>query len=604
MDPDADLRFSPRPNRAEEIEWRPWGDHAFEEARRLGRPVLLSLSAVWCHWCHVMDETSYSDPDVIAAINEQWVPVRVDNDRHPDVNRRYNMGGWPTTAFLTPGGDIITGATYIAPEQLRQALERVREFFDSNKASLQHVEKPELEEPGADKHEHDDAVLTRIPDELVMAAIRAFDPVYGGLGAEPKFPQADVFAFLLTYAILRHKAPDAPRAQEVLAKTLEAMAGGGMYDHVGGGFFRYSTQRDWTEPHYEKMLEDEARLAALYLEAFGLARAGKADLREPDLYRRAAEGTIGHLLGTLWRGDPPAFGGSQDADETYYELGGEGREALPTPGVDPTVYVDWNALAARTLLRGAALLERPELATRALETLTFLRETARRDGLMAHFVAPSGTASQGSPLFTDQAGVIAATLDAYEATGERRWLEQAKELTAAAERFAAADGRYRDRLPRTGDSVGLLAQPVPSLEENALMADALVRLTAHTGDERYRDNALHMLAAWLPYYQRYGVGAAPYGAALLRTAERPEHVAIVGGREDDATRRLHAAALAATRPLGTVQLLDPDNTADGRHIAAAGLGGRPRPAAYVCRGRTCEAPTEDPAELVRILGGG
>ena len=603
MDPDADFRFSPRPNRAGEIEWRPWGEPAFDEARRLGRPVLLSLSAVWCHWCHVMDETSYSDPDVIAALNERYVPVRVDNDRHPDVNRRYNMGGWPTTAFLTPGGDIITGATYVPPEQLRQALDRVREFFDSNKASLQHVEKPELEEPGDEQHEHDDAALGHIPDELAVAAIRAFDPVYGGIGAEPKFPQADVFAFLLTYAGVRREAPDAPRAQEVLVKTLEAMARGGMYDHVGGGFFRYSTQRDWSEPHYEKMLEDEARLAALYLEAYGLARAGKAGLDEPELYRDAAEGTVGHLLGTLWRGDPPAFGGSQDADETYYELGDEGREALPAPAVDPTVYVDWNALAARALLRGAALLERPELDARALETLGFLWETARRDGLMAHFVAPSGEVPQGSPLFTDQAGVIAALLDAYEATGERRWLERAKELAASAERFAAADGRYHDRLPQEGDSIGLLAQPVPALEENALMADALVRLTAHTGDERYRDTALHVLAAWLPYYQRYGVGAAPYGAALLRTAERSEHVAIVGGRGDDATRRLHAAALAAPRPLRTIQLLDPDDTADSRHIAAAGLGGRTRPAAYVCRGRTCQAPTEDPAELIRLLDG-
>ena len=118
------------------------------------------------------------------------------------------------------------------------------------------------------------------PTSWPLAAIRAFDPVYGGIGAEPKFPQADVFAFLLTYAGVRREAPDAPRAQEVLVKTLEAMARGGMYDHVGGGFFRYSTQRDWSEPHYEKMLEDEARLAALYLEAFGLARAGKAGLGE------------------------------------------------------------------------------------------------------------------------------------------------------------------------------------------------------------------------------------------------------------------------------------------------------------------------------------
>jgi uncharacterized protein YyaL (SSP411 family) len=602
MDPDTDLRFSPHDNRAGEIAWRPWGEPAFEEARRLGRPVLLSLSAVWCHWCHVMDETSYSDPDVIAAVNAQYVPVRVDNDRHPDVNRRYNMGGWPTTAFLTPGGDIITGATYVPPGQLRQALDRVREFFDSNKATLQHVERPELEEPGDEQHEHDDAALARIPDELAVAAVRAFDPVYGGVGSEPKFPQADVFAFLLAYATLRPEAPDAPRALEMLAKTLEAMARGGMYDHGGGGFYRYATRRDWSEPHYEKMLEDEARLALLYLDAFGLARAGVAGLGEPRLHRDAAAGALAHITGTLWLGDPPAFGGSQDADEAYYELDAEGREALPSPSVDATVYVDWNALAARALLRGAALLGRPELAGRALATLGFIWETARRDELLAHFVTPSGRVSPGSPLLADQAGMAAALLDAYETVAERRWLERAQELVAAAERFSAADGRLDDRLPQESDSPGLLAQPVPALDDNALLADVLLRLTAHTGDESYRDRALHVLAAWVPFYERYGVGAAPYGAALLRAAEHPEHIAVVGGRDDDAARRLHGAALAAPRPLRTVQLLDPADATDARHIAAAGLGGRPQPAAYVCRGRSCQSPTEDPASLAHPAG--
>ena len=136
MDGDRDFRFSPRPNRAAEIRWRPWGEPAFAEARRLGRPVLLSLSAVWCHWCHVMDETSYSDPRVIAAVNEHFVPVRVDNDRHPDVNRRYNMGGWPTTAFLAPSGDVLTGGTYLPPDQMLESLARVKAFFDANQAQI------------------------------------------------------------------------------------------------------------------------------------------------------------------------------------------------------------------------------------------------------------------------------------------------------------------------------------------------------------------------------------------------------------------------------------------------------------------------------------
>jgi hypothetical protein len=132
----AEFRFSPRPNRAAEIEWRPWGEAAFAEARRRGRPVLLSLSAVWCHWCHVMDETSYSDPRIIASANRDYVPVRVDNDRDPDVNRRYNMGGWPTTAFLTAGGEVITGATYLPPDDMAAALDNVRAYFDEHRDEL------------------------------------------------------------------------------------------------------------------------------------------------------------------------------------------------------------------------------------------------------------------------------------------------------------------------------------------------------------------------------------------------------------------------------------------------------------------------------------
>src|SRR5450756_2533230 len=297
MDGDTDFRFSPRPNRAHEIDWRPWGEPAFAEAHKLGRPILLSLSAVWCHWCHVMDETSYSDPRVIAALNEHFVPIRVDTDRHPDVSRRYNMGGWPTTAFLAASGDPITGATYMPPEQLLQALRRVREFFDANRTALlalgatEHAHAvdteaalahlggaPRLGQLSAPDFDGDPDVPGDIPAEIALQIVRAFDPMHGGLGADPKFPQPDVFAFVLAYAELRaggdplRVAPHTSalltpaRVHEVVRTTLERMAGGGLYDHVAGGFFRYATQRDWSVPHYEKMLEDNARLAGLYLE--------------------------------------------------------------------------------------------------------------------------------------------------------------------------------------------------------------------------------------------------------------------------------------------------------------------------------------------------
>jgi len=641
MDGDTDFRFSPRPNRAHEIDWRPWGETAFTEARQLGRPILLSLSAVWCHWCHVMDETSYSDPSVIAAINEHFVPIRVDNDRHPDVNRRYNMGGWPTTAFLAASGDPITGATYMPPEQLLQALQRVREFFAANRTALltlgatDHAQDADGEAARAHlgglprsgdlfaaDFDGDPDVPGDIPAEVALQIVRAFDPVHGGLGADPKFPQPDVFAFVLAFAQLRdredprHVAPHTSalvtpgRVHEVVRTTLEKMAGGGLYDHVAGGFFRYATRRDWSVPHYEKMLEDNARLAALYLEAAVLTRAhgpggdGAAHaglgLRAP--YRDAAEGTIDYLLATLWRADPPAFGGSQDADEHYYPLDAAGRAELPEPFVDPTVYVDWNALAARALLRAAPVLRRPELTERAVELLGFLWEHGRGDAAMAHYLTPAGEPGSGAPLLVDQVTTAAALLDAYEVTAERRWLEGAQTLAGwAGERLRAADGRLHDRLAEPGASAGLLARPLPVLEENALMADVLLRLETYTGAAAWRDQAREILTAWATHYEEYGVAAAAYGQALLRYLERPEHIVVVGNRGDAAARRLHGAALSAPRPLRTVQLLDPDDATDAERIVASGFKQAAAAAAYVCRGATCLAPVTDPDDLGQPL---
>ncbi len=476
MDGDRDFRFSPRPNRAAEIRWRPWGEPAFAEARRLGRPVLLSLSAVWCHWCHVMDETSYSDPRVIAAVNEHFVPIRVDNDRHPDVNRRYNMGGWPTTAFLAASGDVLTGGTYLPPDQMLESLARVKAFFDANQAKILALAgerasdgdgaamarltgQPLDRELALEALEGDPDVPGDISAEVALQVVRGFDPLCGGLGAEPKFPQPDVFGFMLAYGLLRgagdpEHVPEGgsallrpARVHEVVRATLTAMASGGMYDDVEGGFFRYATQRDWSVPHYEKMLEDNARLAWLYLEA--ALHAADHDLGDPELYRRAGEGTVDYLLATLWRDDVPAFGGSQDADETYYAQDAGARADLPAPFVDPTIYVDWNALAARALLRGASVLGRPELADRALQLLGHLCEKARHGDAMAHFVHADGAVGDGAPLLGDQAAAAAALLDAYEATGERRWLRRAVSLMRwAREHFCAPDGRLVDRRGR------------------------------------------------------------------------------------------------------------------------------------------------------------
>jgi uncharacterized protein YyaL (SSP411 family) len=231
------LHFSPRPNRAHEIHWLPWGESAFAQAKEQVKPVLLAISAVWCHWCHVMDETSYSDPAVIEQINSRFVPVRVDNDQRPDVNARYNMGGWPTTALLTPEGEVLYGGTYIPPDAMRQVLARVDGFYSQPDNRLE-IAKQVLEMKAAR------AARARTPagGELdahtggnVFAMLSsAFDEEYGGFGTDQKFPHVSGLHFLLDNYARTHDG----RAQTIVQRSLHAMAGGGMYDKIEGGFFR------------------------------------------------------------------------------------------------------------------------------------------------------------------------------------------------------------------------------------------------------------------------------------------------------------------------------------------------------------------------------
>ncbi|MDP9245093.1 MAG: DUF255 domain-containing protein, partial [Chloroflexota bacterium] len=340
----TDFHFSPRPNRAHEIAWRPWGDEAFREARGADKPVLLAISAVWCHWCHVMDETSYSDPAVIAGINERYIPIRVDNDERPDVNRRYNMGGWPTTAFLTPGGEILNGATYIPPEAMRHYVAEVADVWRDKRDELE----PRLREMKA----HEDHAHAQTPGDLdrgivgsIAALIRGqYDPEYGGFGREPKFPQPKLLRFLID----EYRRTQSDDIAARLHKTLTAMASGGMYDPLEGGFFRYSTTRQWGIPHFEKMLEDNAELLWIYSEAHRtFPSAG---------YDRIVRDVMRWMDTVLWREDVHAFAGSQDADEHYYTLDAAGRAAHGAPFVDQRVYTSWNALAASAYIAAANAL--------------------------------------------------------------------------------------------------------------------------------------------------------------------------------------------------------------------------------------------------------
>ncbi len=585
-DPSGDLRFSPRPNRAHEIAWRPWDEAAFAQAQREAKPILLSISAVWCHWCHVLDETSYSDPRVIATIADGFVAVRIDNDRRPDLNRRYNMGGWPTIAFLTPAGDVLAGATYLPPDRLLDLLSRVRAYHADHGGEL-----AAQTGGGGAAGSGATAPLPAAPptdDDLGARAgavcrtvADLYDPRCGGFGTAPKFPQPDAVRLLL---VAGGQGGDRDLVAMAL-HSLDAVADG-LRDPIEQGFYRYATQRDWTAPHYEKLLDDNARLTLAYLDAFALS--GRP------AYAKVAGGTLAYLAAVLRDPGRPVFFGSEDADEGYAVLDAAGRAVEPRPGVDRTVYVDANALAARALTRAAILLDRPDLLDEALAAVDLLWDAGHGRRAMVHYL--------GGPvagLLGDQAHMTAALLDAHEATGDRAYLARARLLADwALEHLRDGAGRFVDR-PRSAGEGPAAGGPLPVLDGGAEMADGLTRLAAFSGVPAYREAAATALAAYAPEAAGAGPLAAPWALAALRLAHHPVHIVVVGRRGDAQAGALLRAGLRVAEPLRSVQLLDPD--ADAEAIARAGYAvGSGGAAAFVCLAGVCLEPTSDPAAVAGL----
>ncbi|HYK99089.1 MAG TPA: DUF255 domain-containing protein [Candidatus Acidoferrales bacterium] len=571
----AAFRFSPRPNRANEIEWREWGDAAFAEAKRRDVPVLLAISAVWCHWCHVMDETSYSVPEIIEAINARYVPVRVDNDARPDVNRRYNMGGWPTTAFLTPDGEIVHGATYVPPEQMFQTVVAVADVWQEKKEDIRRRIAEAAEKESAARKPRDGSLTREIPD-IVRALISGqYDPQYGGFGREPKFPQVKVVRFLLD----EHRRSAAPELATMLRTTLDAMAAHGMYDHVEGGFFRYATQRDWNVPHYEKMLEDNAELLAIYAEAH---------LVFPDAgYDRVVRDVIRWMDATLFQQEVGLWSGSQDADEHYYTLDATGRRGHDAPFVDRTLYTSWNALAAFGYLRAgealgdASLRERAASAARAIDH-------RMRDGQGRLCRSDDGSGPKLPDLLEDAATylrLLIALGDGVGAVAVATRMREALEDTT--------HGGFFDT--PGGDAQGRLARRERPIEENASAADALLALATLVEDDAWRELALRTLRSFVGEYRQWGQFAASYANAVARALPEPTRVVIVGPAGDASAEALWRAA---DDPDAVRLRLDPAR--DAARIAEQGFPPE-RIAAYVCVGKTCSAPLADEGSLRREL---
>ncbi|MHB1125630.1 MAG: thioredoxin domain-containing protein [Bacillota bacterium] len=581
-----DFLFSPRPNRAHEVRWRRWGEEPFQEAQEQDKLVLLAISGVWCHWCHVMDETTYSDQDVISLINEHFIPVRVDTDQRPDVNNRYNLGGWPTTAFLSSEGDLLTGSTYLPPGQLKSILRRLSILDAGERKTLKEDARALIERTGQEMTGETEPLTWDTYITALEEVGRTYDPVYGGFGREPKFPMVETLELALDGWIAGGDA----RLLRIVTHTLHAMADGGMYDPVEGGFFRYSTTRDWTVPHFEKMLEDNAGLLGCLLGVFQAIG--------DEYFIGIARDVLRFLQNSLYQPDTGAWSGTQDADEEYYALDAEGRKEKTPPYIDRHIYVNWNGQLARNLIRAAWVTGEHHWEDLALNTLEFLLHRCfNEERGMAHYHDGVQPRLWGS--LEDQVMVGYALNAAYQSTGEKLWLDMSEKLA----RFClgwlqAPGGGFFDILPDP-TAPGALSRPRTDPAENARAARWLLELAAITGNEEYRSAAHQGLQE---ISRLTGASGLMASGIALATAEalRPWLVlTVVGPGDANETADLHREALVQLLPAKAVRFLDSRQQRAAVEEAGYIADGRCR--VHACLGTTCLAPVDTKEGLLELL---
>jgi uncharacterized protein YyaL (SSP411 family) len=475
------------------VEWREWGPSAFAEARRRDQPVLLALTATWCGDCHEMDARTYADPAVAEELASGFVPVRVDVDRHPRVRERYNAGGFPSTAFCTPTGELIAGAGFLGPDGLRQVMTRVGERWAESGTDAGRIPRAVAGDPTPSG-----PVGDHIESRFVDLVATAFDEEFGGWGDGPKFPLPRTVEFALK------------RDRERARRALDAVDGA-LVD-ADGGFFRYARSRDWSDPDRAKLLADNAAL----VRAFANAYCYTGD----DAYRETAARGVDYLVDALWNGS--AFGGSQAPAE------GDDR-----PRTDLTAFAGPNALAVDALLTLVAYTDADGPRAYARRTLSTLRSSlVAADGTVRRWDDPDAP----TLVLSDHARTVAAATRAVQVLDADGALDLAERVADRAIDALFDDGSFRDG-PATGP--GLLDRPLRPIDGNVEMAEALLDLSALTGDERYRSVARDAVGAFAGAWERLDVRLAGYGTVAARLT-RPTPLVEVGSA---AGSDLHRAAL-------------------------------------------------------------
>ncbi len=581
------FHFSPRTNKAHLINWHEWGKEAFEKAKNQGKPVLLSISATWCHWCHVMDETSYSDEKVIGLINGEFIPIRVDTDQRPDVNRRYNIGGWPTTVVLTPTGEILQGGTYIPPHEMYRFLKSIHGYYKEHEDDIYNRIMNNKESQALHYNEESPR---RIPEDALENTLdflkNNYDEEYGGFGIQPKFPQPDSLS-LLFYAYYRERDEF---VKKILETTLTNMARSGMYDQVEGGFFRYSTTRDWSIPHYEKMLEDNAALLGVYTNAYLLL-----DKQE---FLETAKDITRYLVNNLFDDEKGVFWGSQDADEKYYALKNlEDRRKRPAPFIDKTIYADWNSMGATAFIKAAFVLKDRKLYEKAFSVLEFIvsRMFDSQKGVYHFF-------KEGKPhlsgILKDQVYSVEALLNGYFASGNEQYFKKALELgeIILESFYDRQQGVFVEDKPdfEVMERMGKQGEDVPL---NGKCCEIMLLLYHLTLREEFKESAQSALECLSASYLHYGGYAAPYARAVELFLKGAGKLTIVGDKNK--TMEYVKKAFSIYVPFRILEFLDPIEDRD--KIKTLGYEPQKESTAFYCDGKRCFPPITSPNQLDEIF---
>jgi uncharacterized protein YyaL (SSP411 family) len=647
------------------VDWYPWGDEAFAAARETGRPILLSVGYSSCHWCHVMAHESFEDPEIAALMNRVFVNVKVDREERPDVDALYmeavqalsGHGGWPMTVFLTPEGQPFFAGTYFPKSPSGGMIsfpllcQRIEDLWHTRRDDLA-SQAAELTaalgraaqlQPGGD-----------LPGPEVVAAVHRslrdqHDDRWGGFGAAPKFPQTMSHEAIVRWVAgpADAEAAEAAEARQMLETSLDAMASGGIYDHLGGGFARYSVDAVWLVPHFEKMLYDQALLTRLYLHAW--------QVTGHDRYRQVVEETIGYVLRDL-RHPSGGFFSAEDADSEgeegrfyvwspddlraalgqddlarqvagYYGVTAEGnfehtgrsilnrihargellrppaieearqvlfeaREKRIRPGLDDKVLTEWNALMLGAVAEAAAATGRADWLEAAVANGEFLLSALRRDDGRWLRSWQADTGARHLAYAADYGALLDAFVRLAEATGEARWIAAARQVADdLLELFWDAD---RGGVLTTGTDAERLVAPTKDLMDNAtpgansLAAVGLLRLAALTGQDRYRERAEDILRLIGPLAGQHPTAFGHLLYALDLAVHGIDEVVVAGDRPDlveAVQRRFTPNAVLAW----------------GERYDSPLWEGREDGRAYVCRHYACQLPATDPETLTAQL---